>query len=268
MSEATAKVIETPTRAVPGGVPAAVGAPVALAELLRWTGARIGAMLPIIVIVQVLLGVGIVVGFGLVIPNVDQQSALFLATGAPTTLLLTVGLVLVPQQVATARTDGTFTYLRTLPVPRSLVFLADLVVWSVIALPGVVVGLLVAWVRFDLTLSFDWLVLVPAAILVTVMATAVGYAIAVAFRPVLAQMLSQVLVFFVLLFSPIMFPAARLPEWFQIVHDVLPVQAGADLVRAGLAADAFSAQPRDFIVLVAWTAVGLVISLRAMLRRA
>ena len=153
------------------------------------------------------------------------------------------------------------------PLARPLLLLVDLVVWALIALPGVAVGLLVARLRFDLTFSFDWPLLVFASLLVTTMATAVGYAIAVSMPPMPAQMLSQVLVFFVLLFSPITFPVEQLPQWFQMLHDVLPIRPAADLLRAGIAAESFTTELRDLLVLAAWTALGLVLTARALMRR-
>jgi ABC-2 type transport system permease protein len=193
---------------------------------------------------------------------------LFLSTGAPTVLLLMVGLVMVPQAVARARQDGTYTYLRCLPVARPLLLLADLTVWLVVALPGVVVSVAVARLRFGVALSPDWPLLLAAAVLVTVTATAVGYAVAVTARPVVAQLVSQVLVFVVLLFSPITFPADRLPEWLRAVHDVLPMRPSADLLRAGLAADAYEAATRDLVVLAAWCLAGVAVAVRALVRRA
>lgn len=235
--------------------------------LLRWQVAQIGPLLPLVVVIQALLAAGIIIGFGFLIPDIDPATALFLSTGAPTVLLLTIGFVIVPQGVARARTDGTFNYMRSLPLARPLLLAADLTVWLLIALPSVAVGVLVAQLRYDLTLSLDWPVLVTAALLVTTMATAVGYAIAVSLQPMLAQLLTQVLVFFVLLFSPITFPASQLPEWFRSVHDVLPARPGADLLRAGLASDAFDASGRDLLVLAAWCVLGIAVTLRALVRR-
>ncbi|CAM3736289.1 ABC transporter permease [Occultella aeris] len=235
--------------------------------LLRWTLAQIGAMLPLIIVVQAMLAAGIIVGFGFLIPNIDAPTALFLSTGAPTVLLLTIGLVMVPQGVSRSRTDGTFTYMRGLPVARPLLLAADLTVWLLIGLPSVAVGVLVATLRYDIALSFDWPVLIAATLLVTLMATAVGYAIAVSLPPMLAQLITQVLVFFVLLFSPVTFGVGQLPEWFQAAHDILPVRPAADLLRAGLASDVFGASLRDLAVLVAWTVAGVAISVRALVRR-
>ncbi len=235
--------------------------------LLRWQVASIGPFLPLVVVIQALLAGGIIVGFGFLIPDIDPATALFLSTGAPTVLLLTIGLVIVPQGVARARTDGTFNYMRSLPIARPLLLAAEMTVWLLIALPSVAVGVLVARLRYDLTFSFDWPVLVLAALLVTLMATAVGYAIAVSLQPMLAQLVTQVLVFFVLLFSPITFPAAQLPTWFQNLHDVLPARPGADLLRAGLASQTFEASGRDLLVLAVWCVLGVAVTLRALVRR-
>lgn len=235
--------------------------------LLRWTIAGIGSMLPLIIIVQALLAGGIIIGFGFLIPDIGPATALFLSTGAPTVLLLTIGLVMVPQGVSRTRTDGTFNYMRSLPLARPLLLAADITVWLLIALPSVAVSVLVARLRYDLAFAFDLPVLVAASLLITVMATAVGYAIAVSVPPMLAQLITQVLVFFVLLFSPITFPGSQLPQWFQTLHDFLPVRPGADLLRAGLAAETFEATSRDLVVLAVWCVIGIAITLRALVRR-
>lgn len=263
-SESAAAAAET---VAPGGRPRKAGAGVILGALLRRQIAQTGTLLPLVIIIQALMAAGIVIGFGFLIPDLTAETALFLSTGAPTILMFAVGLVIVPQSVARSRTDGTFEHLRSLPVARPLLLVAELLVWTAIALPGLVIGVLVGRLRYDLALSLDWPVLIGTALLVTVMATAVGYAIAVSLQPALAQLASQMLVFFVLLFSPITFPAAQLPQWFQSVHDVLPIRPGADLLRAGLAAESFTADGRDLLVLTLWCALGVAVTLRALMRR-
>lgn len=252
---------------VAAGRPPSARSIVVLISLLRRQAAQAGTLFPLVIVLQTLMAAGIVIGFGFLIPGMTPETALFLSTGAPTILLFTVGLVVVPQSVARSRTDGTFEHLRTLPVPRPLLLLAELLVWAGVALPGLVIGVLVGVWRYGLELSPHWPVLIGAALLVTVMATSVGYAIAVSMQPALAQLVSQMLVFFVLLFSPIAFPAAQLPQWLRTVHDVLPIRPGADLLRAGLAADSFPTSGRDLIVLTLWTILGVVITLRALMRR-
>lgn len=255
------------SRSTSAAAPPRIGTWSSYGTLLRWTMAQTGAMLPFVIVVQALLAAGIIVGFGLIIPDIDASSAQFLSTGAPTVLLMIIGLVMVPHGVAAARTSGTFTYLRALPVPRPLVLLADLTVWLAVALPSVVVAVLVAHLRYGFDYSFDWPVLLAASVLTALTAAAVGYAIAVTVPPLITQLVTQVLVFFVLLFSPVSFPASQLPSWFQTVHDVLPVRPAADLVRAGLLTDTYDASRRDLFVLLAWCTLGLAVAIRAMVRR-
>jgi ABC-2 type transport system permease protein len=258
----------TTVRSHAGDRGAAAGPAAAFVLLVRWQLASLGTtMLPLIVVVQALLAVGIVIGFGLLIPSMDPATAMFLSTGAPTVLLMTVGLVIVPQAVATARANGTFAYVRSLPVPRPVLLLSELTVWATVALPGIAGAILAASWRYDLAFRFDWPVLLAASVLIVVTATAVGYAIAVALPQALAMVMSQVLVFFVLLFSPITFPASQLPSWFQTVHAYLPMQAAADAMRAGLASGAYTVQGRDLVVLALWCVAGVAISLRALTRR-
>ncbi|MFF9078943.1 ABC transporter permease [Streptomyces rubiginosohelvolus] len=249
-------------------VPPRTGLVTTYLTLLRWNLAQIGAMLPLILIVQAVLAAGIIIGFGFLIDDLDTAAALFLSTGTPTVLLMVIGLVMVPQGVAQSRTSGTFTYLRSLPVPRPLHLLADLTVWLVVALPGIPVSVFVAWLHYDLTYSFNWLLLIGASVLTAVMATSVGYALAVLLPPLLAQLASQVLVFFVMLFSPITFPASQLPDWLGAAHDWLPFRPAGDLLRAGLVSDGSTAHGPDIAVLLIWGLLGVTISVHALVRRA
>lgn len=252
---------------VPVGVPERVGLGTTTWTLLRWTMAQTGAMLPLFVVVQAAIAGAVIVGFGLLIPDIDTPTAELLSTGAPTILVMIIGLVLCPFGMAQARTNGTFAYQRSLPVPRPLLLVCDLVVWMVIALPGIPVTMLVAHLRYGIDYSVNWPLLVGVAVLSTVMAVSVGYAIAVLLPPMLSQLVSQVMVFFVMLFSPITFLKEQLPGWFQAVHDVLPFRPSADLLRSALLSDRFEASGQDLVVLVLWCVLGVVISVHALVRR-
>lgn len=269
MSETTAHApsVESAPSSPSVSVPTAAGVATAYLTLLRWQLAQLGPMIPLVAVIQVLLAGGIVVGFGFLLNEGDTASATFLSTGTPTVLLLTLGLVIVPQGVAAARANGTLTYLRAQPVPRLVLFLADLTLWVLVALPSVVVAVLVAWWRFDVAFSFDWPLLIAGVLLVTVMATSVGYAIAVTLPAMLAQVVSQVMVFFVLMFSPVTFPVERLPDWYASLHEVLPIMPAGDVIRAGLVSETYSADGGDLVVLGAWAVAGVGLTLLALMRR-
>ncbi|HSM33000.1 MAG TPA: ABC transporter permease [Anaerolineae bacterium] len=235
--------------------------------LVRWQALRLKSFLPLAIVVQVLFALGIVAGYPLLFPQIDELTILFLATGAPSIALITMGLVALPQVVSQAKLQGTLDYMRSLPVPRMVYLLADLTVWLLIVLPGVAFAVaLGAWV-FDLALSVS-LAIIPAVLLVATTAAAVGYAMASLLPPMIAMLLTQVLVVGVLMFSPINFPAERLPEWLQSVHAVLPVQAMGEVIRGSLATDTFPLATGSFVLLMGWCAVSLGLSYLALRRRA
>jgi ABC-2 type transport system permease protein len=83
--------------------------------LLRWTLLQIGGtVLPLVIVVQALLAAGVIVGFGLLIPDIDTPPHGSWPP-APHRAAADRGLVLVPSGVAQARADGTFTYQRACP---------------------------------------------------------------------------------------------------------------------------------------------------------
>lgn len=236
-----------------------------LGLLIVWQLRRNTGVLPLLVVVQALLSVATVMGYGLLVGRPDDTAALYLATGAPTVSLIVIGLVMTPQLVGRARVEGSLGWMRTLPVPREVFLFADLAVWTVIAVPGVVFGVVVGAVRFDVDLAPTWW-LVPAALVVSLTAAAIGYAIACLMPPTVAQLVSQVLSFVVLLFTPVFFPRDRMPTWAQHMHTWLPLEPMAQVVRAGLARHDFTVPGRSWLVLALWCA-GAVLAARWALRR-
>jgi ABC-2 type transport system permease protein len=244
-----------------------MNAPRSYLLLVRWQTLRLKGFLPLAMVVQALFAVGIVAGYPLLFPEMDRMTRLFLATGAPAITLITVGLVAVPQVVSQAKTQGTLEYMRSLPIPRMVYLLADLTVWLVIILPGLAFALIVAALRFDLTLDVSPLV-VPAFLLVALTSSSLGYALACVLPPMVAVLLTQVMVVFVLMFSPLNFPAERLPGWLQAIHSVLPIQSMGEVIRGTLAGATFPLTAGPFLLLAAWCAVGLGVSYVTLRRRA
>ncbi len=235
--------------------------------LLTWQARRLKEFLPLAAVVQALFALGIVTGYPLLFPQIDQATILFLATGAPAITLITMGVVAVPQLVAQARTEGSLDYMRSLPVPRLAYLFADLTVWLAVVLPGVAFAVVVGAIRFGLTLQVSPLV-VPAMLLVALTATSIGYAMASLLPQMLANLLTQVLVVFVLMFSPLNFPAERLPDWLAAVHRVLPFQAMGDVIRGSLAGNVFPLPAGAFLLLAAWCGAAFAVTYRVLVRRA
>lgn len=234
--------------------------------LIRWQLLRNRQLLVLLVAIQVALGVGIIYGFSYLVPHITPTVAVFFATGAPTLTLILMGLSVVPQETAQSRISGRFTYIAALPVPRLAPMLADVTFWLIVQLPGTILTLVLAAVRFDVHFHVAALV-VPAFVLVSLTAAAVGYAIAVSLPPAATGQVTQFVSIALLLFSPINFPLDRLPEWLQDLHRGLPVTYMADVIRGGLTGSYGVDTGLAFGVLGAYCVAGLLLSARAANRR-
>src|SRR3954469_4298469 len=158
--------------------------------LLRWQIQRNRRLLVLLVAIQVALGVGMIYGFSFLLPRVTPEVAVFFATGAPTLSMILIGLTVVPQETALSRTNGRFAYVAALPVPRLAPMFADVTFWLLVQLPGWVLTLVLAVVHFHLHLQVEaWIV--PAVVLVSLSAAAVGYGVAVSFPPGAVGQVSQ-----------------------------------------------------------------------------
>jgi len=234
--------------------------------LFRWQLLRQRAFLPLLVMIQVALGVGVIYGFSFLVPHVTPTVALFFATGAPTLSIILIGLTVVPQETAQSRTDGRQTYLAALPVPRLAPMLAEVSFWLLVQLPGTVITLTLAALHFDVHLHVSPFI-VPAVGLVALTSAAVGYALAVLMPPTVASQIASFLSIVLLLFSPISFPLDRLPTVLQDIHRGLPVTYMADVVRGSLSGRYDVNKGLAFGVVSAYCVVGLTLAARAASRR-
>ncbi len=223
--------------------------------MLSWELRSLRIYLPLAMIVQLLLGAGMVVGYGYLLGDVPEATALYLTTGLGVISMVTIGLVLAPQLIAQQKAAGIFDYMFSLPVPRTTSIAAGLAVNSVIALPGLAFALLVAQWNFDLSFH-PKLSLLPAVALTVVTAASMGFAMAHAITsPQITALITQILIFGLILFSPINFPPDRLPGWLAATHDWLPFYHSANVVRASLTDGLATDIGRSFAILGAW-AVG------------
>jgi ABC-2 type transport system permease protein len=233
---------------------------------MRWQFLRQRSFLPVMFVIQLLLAVGVIYGLALLLPDIDPSTALYLSTGAPTLSLLILGLNVVPQEVTQSRLMGRHDYFRALPVPRLAPLAAEVSFWLLVQIPGTVLALIVASLRFDVGLHIGWAV-VPAILLVALTGAAVGYALAISLPPQVTGLITSFLSVLILLFSPLNFPAERLPDGLQLLHRVLPIQYMADVVRGSLTGHYDDPALLAFVVVTAWCAAGLAISYRAAVRR-
>jgi len=234
--------------------------------MLKWVFLSNRPWLSLNLIVQMCIAVGFIFGISFFYPAITPATAKYLTTGAPTLILITVGLVMVPQMVASLRMYGTYDYIWSLPVPRMVYVAADATNMFGSMLPGVVLAVVLGSIYFDFNLIVSPLV-IPAVILIALCGTFLGYALAFAVpKPMMAQVLTQVIIFAVMMFSPVMYPASQLPGWLQAVHKVFPIQYMADLTR-GTLTDLNVNLGLAFGVVGAWLLAGFVVTWFLVRRR-
>jgi len=224
--------------------------------MLRFDFGRMRQWAPMMVVIQTMMGAGMAMTYGFFYPAITASRALYIATGAPTLALIPLGFVMLPAGVAMEKIEGTFEYVWSLPAPRSAQATSTFLLYTLMALPGTILALLAASWRYGVHLHVSLLIL-PAAFVSALVAITVGYGMALIIAsPMVTNVVTNALVFFVLLFSPIVYPASQLPTWLLDVHRVLPFYNMAIVIRSGLAD--ISGQPvvTAFLVLGAWVVAG------------
>jgi ABC-2 type transport system permease protein len=223
-------------------------------RMLAWDLADFRLHVPVLSAVLILQGAGFALGVGLLFGTMPAAAAVFLVTGAPVMNLITAGLIFEPQLVAQQRTQGSYEFLQSLPVPRSAAAMAWYTVALSTALPAVAITLVAGVARYHLNLTVTPMV-VPAMLLTCLAGVLLGLAIAHAVTvPMAAMLASTTLIFVMTGFSPVVFPAAQLPAWLAAVNQWLPFGSMATIVRAALVTGVATGVPRAYLVVAAWAA--------------
>lgn len=234
--------------------------------MLKWSFLGSRPWLSLNLAVQMMISLGFIYGISFFYPAITPDVAKYITTGAPALILLTVGLVMGPQIVASQRLEGTFDYIWSLPVPRMANIAADATNMFGSTLPGIVLAVVLGTLYFNFHLDIS-LLIIPAVILTAMCGTFVGYSMAFAVpKPMMVQVLTQIIIFVVMLFSPVMFPADRLPEWLQAIHRVFPIQYMAELIR-GTLTDIPVNLGRAFAITGAWCVAGFGVTNLLVRRR-
>ena len=225
-------------------------------SMLRFDAAQARQYAAVMVFTQVMLGAGMSVVYGFCYPRVTPAAAVYIATGTPALALIPLGFSIIPNSVCRQKLAGTFEFLWSMPVPRSAQGASTFLLYTVLALPGMVLALIISAFRYRIRLSVSPEI-GPAVLLCALMAISVGYGMAVAIpRPAITNLITNALTFVVLLFSPIVFPLSQLPGWLAAIHRALPFYNMAVVIRAGLTRGVVSGLTVSFLVLLAWTAAG------------
>lgn len=227
-----------------------------LRSMTRFEMGRARQWAALMVVIQILMGAGMALMYGFFYPRITHQTALYITTGTPALALIPIGFVLVPASVGQEKLAGTFDFTWSLPVPRSAQAVATFLLFTVLSLPGAVLALAVASWRYGVRLDISPLI-VPGTLLCALMAISVGFGMALAIsNPLLINLITNALIFVVLLFSPIVVPASHFPEWLLTVDRALPFYNMAEVIRAGLSFGLVTDLTRSYLILLAWTIAG------------
>ena len=234
-------------------------------ELTWFSLIRNRVELPFYVILQVLVSCSVIFGLSIMADTSQPEWVSHLAAGSWAISLLMIGCVVAPSKMMSNMQDGVQTFLKSLPVPRSCLLFSDALVWTLACMPGFIGSVVLASLRFQLQISVTPLTLcfVALALFVYLM---IGYAVAVWIPITLASLVTQVIILGALLFSPISYPADRIPDWAVTAHSILPFTPAANLVREGFFPGQ-GADPWNVAVVIAWSAVLFALSLRGVGRR-
>ena len=227
-----------------------------LSTMLRFELARARQWAVLMIVVQVMMSAGMAFMYGFFYPRMTHSTALYITTGTPTLALIPLGFVMVPANVGGQKLEGTFDFIWSLPVPRSAEAAATFLLFTLLSLPGAVLGLVVACWRYGIGLSLSPQI-VPGTVLCALTAVSAGFGMALAIRnPLLINLVTNALIFVVLLFSPIVFPPSHFPAWLLTADQALPFYNMAEVIRAGLAPGLVTDLTRCYLVLAGWTIAG------------
>jgi ABC-2 type transport system permease protein len=213
--------------------------------------------LPFMLIIQILLSAGMAVLYGFYLPAIPPQLAAYIVTGTPALALIPIGLMSLPNVIVNRRIAGNYDFVRSLPVPRSTEVAATATVFTLLAIPGMVIAVWLASWRYGVTLHVSPLI-GPAVLLTSLMATSVGAALGHGIaNPMLINLVGNLLAFAVLLFTPVVFPPAQYPAWLVHLHEVLPFYNMAVVLRDALSTGLVAHVGRSYAILAGWSAAGL-----------
>lgn len=221
-------------------------------------------ILPFFAILQVMIGIGASVGISFFITDKTYESTAYIATGVPTITLITIGMTLLPQMIADDKDKGIIDYVWALPISRLCYLMADLTVWIITSLPGVVVSMVVGRYYYHMHYNIS-LQIILIYLLVSVCSCLFGYTVAnLSNNSQITLLICNFLIFSLFLFSPIAYSLNQLPVWLQQIHRCLPIIYMADLMRRVLLGYGELNRNISYLVVIGWTVVCFLMTVKAI----
>ena len=214
--------------------------------LIKWSLLRHKIYIPIFTIVQVILSLAVIYGFSFV-----------------TNIAVTC--VLSPQIVSESKQNGIFSYEKTLDISRIQIILADLIIWALLALPGFIVSTFLGAFNFMIPIEIT-LLGISSVLFVIISLTLLGFAIAYVLPTNIMALITQLIMIGGLLFSPIIYPAERLPIWMGKIYNNLPFVPVSNIIRCNFFGPK-NFLSRDYLVVIFWGISSYLVSIYILSRR-
>jgi len=192
----------------------------------------------------------------------DRVSLIYIISGAAVFSVATEGIVTMSQRVGQMKKEGMLVYYASLPINKVAFIMALMFSRLIVILPGMLMPILVGPLLYNVNLEFSpWiLILLPLSGLSL---SAIGMAIGSLINSLeLIAVITNVLIFVLLMAAPVFIPAESLPLPLQILGYFLPPSYAADALRHTLAGTIGMAFYVDMAVLVGMTIASFYILAR------
>jgi ABC-2 type transport system permease protein len=236
--------------------------------MLRFELKSLRNFLTLGLVVQVLMGAGAALMYGYYFGDLGPVQQTFIVTGIPVLAMVPVGFAMVPASIMEHKIRHTYDYVWSLPVPRAASAAATFTVFTALVIPGTIVSIVIATMIYGIDLQVSWAI-IPAILLTSAMSTSVGYALGhVIPEPRVTNLITNMVIFLVLLFSPIVVPIEQFPEWWASVQRVLPFWHMSVVIRDALTDGIVTTSvTASYLVLIAWTIGSWIVAGRVVARR-
>lgn len=178
-------------------------------------------------------------------------------------IVVTIGLLGIPIQTATARENKILRRFRAAPLAPLTYVGATVIVYFLMAVVGMALLVLVATVLFGLRFDGSWLYVGAAFTLVGAAFFSVGYLIAsVASTARIAQVVGQVLFFPMMFLSGAALPLQLMPEGVRSIAELLPMTHAVLLLQNLWFGNGWAGSTTHVLVMVGTLVVALLASAR------
>ncbi|MFE9201145.1 ABC transporter ATP-binding protein/permease [Micromonospora sp. NPDC007230] len=192
----------------------------------------------------------------------DRQSMLYIISGATVFALTTENVSNLAQRVGMLKAEGTIMYYASLPISKVSFVSALMLSRLLLIAPGLLTPMVAGAMLYDLQLSPSPLLLLVLPLSALSLAS-LGMMIGSLFARVdIIAIVTNILVFALLLIAPVMIPAAALPVPLQIIGWALPPTYAADALRRTMSGDLGMPLTVDLVVLTGMALLGLIGSAR------